>query len=197
MLEKGLQLIKYVSVGIKKLLPKKTPTSDPYHLLRLSDSVPTPYRVKTPLEAFARYGSVVGSTWARESHWMSLLEVSDIIGSGCINSATGKPLVHIYCNKDMQPALKQSLLNLKTRGLLGQLKTFDGCFEIRPVRGYSIDLSTHSFGLACDWNAATNPLGGPSTLTPEFVTCFTDAGFVWGGNFRRRDSMHFSLGWEK
>jgi hypothetical protein len=43
-------------------------------------------------------------------------------------------------------------------------------------------------------NAADNKLGQLSTLSPEFVQCFKDAGFTWGGNFSRLDPMHFSLG---
>jgi hypothetical protein len=54
-------------------------------------------------------------------------------------------------------------------------------------------MSLHSWGVAVDVNAAWNGLGKPSTLTPEFVKCWTDAGFEWGGKWARVDAMHFQL----
>jgi hypothetical protein len=54
-------------------------------------------------------------------------------------------------------------------------------------------MSLHSWGIAIDVNAAWNGLGKEPTLTPEFVKCFTDAGFDWGGTWKRKDGMHFQL----
>lgn len=42
----------------------------------------------------------------------------------------------IYCNKIMIPALTKAFTNLIERGLVKELKTFDGCFNIRIIRGY-------------------------------------------------------------
>src|SRR5690606_19427347 len=91
-----------------------------------------------------------------------------------INTVTKKPVKSIYCNKDIASMIGVALHNLKERGLLDQLKTFDGCFNIRAARG-SKKPSTHSYGLALDINAATNGLGTKGDLTPEFVKCWTDA----------------------
>ena len=54
-------------------------------------------------------------------------------------------------------------------------------------------MSLHSWGIAIDVNAAWNGLNKPSTLSPGFVKCFTDAGFEWGGTWKRIDGMHFQL----
>jgi len=98
----------------------------------------------------------------------------------------------LYCNQDIIEPLTQALKNLIDRNLSDQLKTFDGCFNIRKMRGL-LSMSLHSWGVAIDVNAAWNGLGKPSTLTPEFVKCFTDAGFDWGGTWLRKDAMHFQL----
>ena len=99
----------------------------------------------------------------------------------------------IYCNRDIIKPLEQAFRNIIDRGLIVELKTWNGCHNIRPKRGLK-SWSLHSWGIAVDINAATNPLGAEPTMSPELVKCFTDAGFNWGGNFKtRKDGMHFEL----
>ena len=54
-------------------------------------------------------------------------------------------------------------------------------------------MSLHSWGIAIDVNAFENGLNMTPKLSPGFVKCFTDNGFYWGGNFKRKDGMHFEL----
>jgi len=96
----------------------------------------------------------------------------------------------------MVEPLAQALQNLLDRGLLCELESFDGCFCIRDVRALPGQRSLHSYGIAIDVNASENKLGEQPSLSADFVACFTDAGFTWGGNFHRKDGMHFSRGWE-
>ena len=98
----------------------------------------------------------------------------------------------LYCNKDIVVPLSQAFKNLIDTGNVAELKTFDGCFNIRKKRGLS-SMSLHSWGIAIDVNAAWNALGATPTLSAAFVKCFTDAGFEWGGNWTRKDGMHFQL----
>jgi len=99
----------------------------------------------------------------------------------------------IYCNRDVIGPLTRAFKSLISTGCVKELKTWNGCFQIRKIRGRS-SMSLHSWGIAVDLNSSWNPLGGKSTLSPEFVKCFTDAGFFWGGNFKnRKDPMHFEL----
>jgi len=98
----------------------------------------------------------------------------------------------IYCNKDLIPHLVVAFTNLISTGRVKELRTWDGCFAIRKVEG-SENISLHSFGLAIDVNSAWNLLGQPSTLSPEFVKCFTDAGWDWGGWLRVKDCSHFQI----
>jgi hypothetical protein len=98
----------------------------------------------------------------------------------------------LYCNRDMVKPLTAALENLIKRGSVAELKTWDGCFNIRKKRGAST-ASLHSWGIAIDVNAAWNGFGKPPTLSAVFVKCFTDAGFDWGGTWTKKDGMHFQL----
>jgi hypothetical protein len=98
----------------------------------------------------------------------------------------------IYCNRLMVEPLKKAFKNLIDTGAVKELKTWDGCFNIRKKRGLST-MSLHSWGLAIDVNAFENGLYQTPKLSPTFAKCFTDAGFDWGGTWLRQDGMHFQL----
>ena len=98
----------------------------------------------------------------------------------------------LYCNKIIVGPLSQAFTNLIDREFVKELKTFDGCFNVRRKRGLK-SLSLHSWGIAVDVNAAWNGLGKEPTLSEGFIKCFTDAGFDWGGTWTRKDGMHFQL----
>jgi hypothetical protein len=98
----------------------------------------------------------------------------------------------IYCNRDMIEPLSKAFHNLIQTGYVKELKTWDGCFNIRKKRGLS-SMSLHSWGIAIDVNAFENGLNMTPKLSPGFVKCFTDAGFDWGGTWKRKDGMHFQL----
>lgn len=98
----------------------------------------------------------------------------------------------IYCNKDMVGPLTKAFQNLIQRGHVKELKTWDGCFNIRKMRGLK-SMSLHSWGIAVDVNAFENGLNATPKLSAGFVKCFTDAGFDWGGTWKRKDGMHFQL----
>jgi hypothetical protein len=98
----------------------------------------------------------------------------------------------LYCNKDMILPLTKAFKNLISTGCVKELKTWDGCFNIRKKRGLT-SMSLHSWGIAIDVNAAWNQLNMTPTLSKEFVNCFVTAGFEWGGLWERSDGMHFQL----
>lgn len=98
----------------------------------------------------------------------------------------------IYCNKDLVKPLQQAFENIINRGLQKELKTWDGCFNIRKKRGLR-SWSLHSWAIAIDINAAWNGLKQSPQISLCLVKCFTDAGFDWGGNWTRKDGMHFQL----
>lgn len=99
----------------------------------------------------------------------------------------------LYCNKDLVGPLQQAFKNLIASGFVVDLKTWDGCFNIRKKKGNG-SMSLHSWAIAIDVNAAWNGWMKKPTLSPEFVKCFKDAGFDWGGDWTKQpDGMHFQL----
>jgi len=92
----------------------------------------TKMRVQSVEDAQERYGIIQDGKWADEDTWCVLVELSSEISGGWINSLTGQPTRHIYCNKDIAPVLLQALQNVRDRGLVSELKTFDGCFRACP-----------------------------------------------------------------
>jgi hypothetical protein len=98
----------------------------------------------------------------------------------------------IYCNKDLIKPLEAAFKALIATGCVNELKTWDGCFNIRKKRGLA-SMSLHSWAIAIDVNAFENGLGVTPKLSPRFVKCFTDNGFTWGGTWQRKDGMHFQL----
>lgn len=132
-----------------------------------------------PKDCFAKYGNPT------QENNMMVWDVPTQLEVGVIPKK-------LYCNKDAVAPLSAAFKNLIDRGFVNELKTFDGCFNIRPQRG-ATSQSLHSWGIAVDVNAAWNSLGSTPTLSAGFVKCFTDAGFDWGGTWQRKDGMHFQL----
>ena len=99
----------------------------------------------------------------------------------------------IYCNRDMVRPLTAALSNIISRNLVNEIKTWDGCFNIRQKRSTNGTMSLHSWGCAVDINAAWNRFGAIPTMPKELVQAFKDAGFDWGGDWSHSDGMHFQL----
>jgi len=148
----------------------------------------------TPTAAQRRFGTPGGAT---EGQYMRIWNVPADIRQAFAHvrfsalGTTGFP-TRIYLNNLLQAPLEQALRNLIARGFAAEMRTWDGCYIIRNARGLT-SWSLHAWGLAVDMNAATNRLGAKPTLSRGFVKCFTDAGFDWGGTWRRPDGMHFQL----
>jgi hypothetical protein len=134
----------------------------------------------TPAMALVKYGAP-----EREKN-MILWDIPDHLEVGVIPKK-------LYCNKDLVKPLQAAICQLIDTGNIKELKTWDGCFNIRKQRGSLSKLSLHSWGIAIDVNAAWNGLGKQPTLSAGFVKCFTNNGFEWGGTWRRKDGMHFQL----
>lgn len=109
-----------------------------------------------------------------------------------INAAIPAIPNKIYCNKRMVIPLENALRNTIIRNVAKEIRTWDGCFNVRKGRGLS-SMSLHSWGIAVDLNAAWNGLGKTPTFSAKFVQCFRDAAFDWGGDWKRKDGMHFQL----
>jgi hypothetical protein len=98
----------------------------------------------------------------------------------------------IYCHKFLVKPLSIAFGLIISRGLVDEVKSWDGCFNIRNKRG-ALSSSIHSWALAIDLNAAWNRFGQKPTMSKELVACFKEAGFDWGGDWSKPDGMHFQL----
>jgi hypothetical protein len=98
----------------------------------------------------------------------------------------------LYCNKDIIQPLWQAITNVIKRDLTCHINSWEGCFNIRLKKGGN-SWSLHSWGVAIDFNAATNAFGAEPQMPIALVECFTDAGFDWGGTWTKKDGMHFQL----
>ena len=133
----------------------------------------------------ARFGklTVVNGQITSPLHWESanMLTVTDLPGVGH----------KLYVNKYMVGPLRAALAAALSACPGYAIRTI-GCFNPRPKR-VNGDLSVHSWGLAIDINADTNPMHRPmiTDMPDAFVKAFTDQGFTWGGHFATPDPMHY------
>ena len=73
------------------------------------------------------------------------------------------------------------------------MNKYGGGYCFRQMRG-SKSLSMHSYGCAVDFDPVRNAMGDN---TPHFAECpivlaaFKAEGWIWGGNWHRKDGMHF------
>lgn len=116
-----------------------------------------------------------------------------------INAAIPALPNRLYCNKDLIPPLQATFYSLIELGLGKEIKTWDGCFNVRLIRGSKTTLSIHSFGLAVDMNASHNPLGlskiqcrqkGLIPFSDQFDEVWRIHGWKLGIDFSRPDGMH-------
>ena len=97
-----------------------------------------------------------------------------------------------YCHKLLVSVFQTVFEEVVLSGLTDEIKTFDGCFNIRKIRGSSTNMSLHSWAIAIDLNYKGNELGNSEPeMDPRVIAVFKKHGFYWGGNFKRRDGMHF------
>jgi len=103
--------------------------------------------------------------------------------------------VSVLVHKKLVPFIDQAKGRVPITGYA--IKSMDG-FYWRYQTGSDTQLSKHSWGIAIDINAATNPYRADNRLVTDmpasFVTAMKDSGFSWGGNFKwNKDPMHFEL----
>lgn len=167
-----------------------------------SSQIPLQAPPKYFKDVVARYGTPYNSVTQQqddaiknewEHEWMTLWR-SDIFEQKTgIKWPGSGPFKKIYCNKDLIPYLDRAFKTLIERDLFKELKTFDGCWNIRPIRGTTDKWSMHTFAVAIDLNAGENKLGGPQTFSDEFIKAWEDSGWTAGAKFKRIDPMHMQL----
>ncbi len=146
----------------------------------------TPVAFAAPAQQtlYARYGDPRSADW--EGKWMTLWSVRE--------EFPWFPQAKIYIHKDFKAALIPAFRTLEQTSLYKEIKSFDGCFNIRHVRGgYSV-LSIHSWGAAMDLNARENPMATTGKWSKAFLETMTKHGIFCGQSWTgRKDPMHFAL----
>lgn len=100
----------------------------------------------------------------------------------------------INIHKHFWPILDAAFKKLVALDLHHEIKTYDGCFGIRNLRGSKGVLSLHSWGAAIDLNAKDNLLGSTGRWSAAFIKAMTDAGVYCGQSWEgRKDPMHFAM----
>lgn len=101
--------------------------------------------------------------------------------------------VHVRSHIAIADRLDRVFASLRESGHINQIKTYDGCFNIRKVRDGAA-LSLHSWGLAVDVNAAEFPLGSHGQEPHELAAAMQAEHLLCGEHFRcRPDAMHFEF----
>ncbi len=95
------------------------------------------------------------------------------------------------CHKLVAPKFLAAFKKIVERKLADKIVSFDGCLNKRKIAN-SETWSMHSWAIAMDLNAATNPYGQKTfDMSTEVVACFEEEGFIWGGRWQYPDAMHF------
>lgn len=127
-------------------------------------------------------------TPGREGNYMGIWIPDDVIAKA-IPAIPRK----VYCNKKLIPLLDKAFKDVINCGYADDIRTWDGCFNVRTQKGAQQAMSLHSWGLAIDINAAWNGFHAVPTMPQMIVTCFERNGFDWGGKFSHPDGMHFQI----
>ncbi len=174
-----------------KEFPEMKPTSSPLVYFKdVVDRYGVPYDITTQ-----KQDENIKNKW--EQKWMTLWRWDNFEQFMSLNSSikppVNPPFKRIYCNKELIPYLNLTFKILIEKDLFKEIKTFDGCWNVRHIRGTTDRWSTHTFGIAVDFNAEENPLGGPVRFSQDFLQIWRDSGWTIGADFSRKDGMHFQL----
>ena len=146
--------------------------------------IPSAFSAPAQQTLYLRYGDPRVRGW--EEQWMTLWTIRE--------EFPWFPKDKIYVHKDFQPVLTCAFAALINNGCYREIRTFDGCFNIRHVRGgYSV-LSIHSWGAAIDLNARDNPIATSGKWSKGFIDTMTGNHIYCGQNWNgRKDPMHFAM----
>jgi hypothetical protein len=118
----------------------------------------------------------------------------------------GKPISGIRVHKKCAESLKNVLDRIWEAAGQDQATVdrwgasiYGGAYNYRLMRGGN-SLSMHSWGCAIDLDPARNGLGDQTphfANVPEVLEAFAAEGWEWGGDWSRRDGMHWQAAWTR
>lgn len=101
------------------------------HLTKL----PTAFCGTAQKELYRLYGDPRLPGWGNK--WMVLWKIQQ--------EFSWFPTDRLYIHKDFRQKLQEAFHALEMQGLHHEIRTFDGCYHLRYVRGSNSALSVHSF----------------------------------------------------
>lgn len=139
------------------------------------------------IREYARDDGTPDPQWEAKFMGRAVLPFAIPLDWDTARSATG-----IRCHRLLVPLLEAVFAQIVANGLRSAVKTYGGGYTWRMKRGQAKP-STHSWGIAIDLNARTNPMGREGDMDPALVALFEGMGFTWGGRWsgRSKDPMHF------
>ncbi len=147
-------------------------------------NVPAAFSGLGQLLLYTRYGDPRDPGF--EQKWLTVWDVKDAF--------PWFPKRRLYIHKHFQPMLEAAFKDLSVLNLQEEILTYDGCFNLRMIRGSRSVLSVHAWGAAIDLNAKENPLGGAGQWSEAFIAVLEKhdicCGQSWNG---RKDPMHFAM----
>lgn len=124
------------------------------------------------------------------------IDIEDSWVAANIVTAEVPILGNVTCHRVVVPQLRAAMQELVDADLADLIRPeqYGGCWVPRfigrdPTRG----LSLHSWGIALDFNVATNQMGTVGDMDPRVVETMARWGFAWGGTWSDPDPMHFEL----
>ena len=87
--------------------------------------------------------------------------------------------------------LERVLDEIQKRGLDREIRQFGTYCPRHKMHNPNRSLSTHSYGISCDINWASNMPGTRGDMHPGIVEVFEMFGFEWGGRWKGRDDQHY------
>jgi len=145
-----------------------------------------------------RYGNPLTNQKEFEDKWLTYWDIP-------LNINTHIPALpnKLYCNIDAIEVFEKWFQEMINHGVYKEIKTFDGCFNPRYIRGSKTKISNHAFGLAIDFNASQNKLGytrkeltdmGLKPFSEAFIMIAENCHIKCGANYKARpDLMHFEF----
>lgn len=104
--------------------------------------------------------------------------------------------VVLWVHKDVARLFRGFINEIVERGYSVKDRADDWGYAHRMIRGSTRTLSNHSWGLAVDLNATTNPMGSRlvTDMPAWVIECAEKWGLSWGGRYKTRpDAMHFEF----
>lgn len=152
--------------------------------------------MQTPVSMTAKYGDPRINTAGWAAKWLTVYRLPDWLLPHFPPLYDGSKVTRIQMHKDAVAPFEAAMRELVDTGLIQELHSFDGCWNVRNMRGLSTP-SIHSWGCAFDLNASRNPLGvawgsRPGMFSAAFVAVMRkhfDCGADW--HAPRTDAMHF------